>query len=68
MAGVWCEKHILGGRVPYTLYCLMSKQLKRVLAYDRHWFERANRPHAFTKSKFKVLKDQALLKSYAHRP
>lgn len=52
MAGLWSENHIPGGKVPHTVYCLMTEQLKRSIAFDRFWFESENRPHAFTKSKY----------------
>ncbi|CAG9784806.1 unnamed protein product [Diatraea saccharalis] len=48
MAGLWLEKHVEGGYIPETLYCIMSEQLIRFVVSDRHWYERPNRPHAFT--------------------
>lgn len=55
MAGTWSENLIPDGRVPYTVYCLIVDQLKRTLASDRHWYERPNRPHAFTLSEYLYL-------------
>lgn len=51
LAGVWVEKPIPGGFVPPTFYCLVIEQLKRNTASDRHWYERAERPNAFTYGK-----------------
>ncbi|CAK1604589.1 unnamed protein product [Parnassius mnemosyne] len=48
MAGIWLERLIEGGNVPPTLYCIVVEQLLRVVASDRHWYERPNRPNAFT--------------------
>lgn len=48
IAGIWVEKYIKGGFVPPTLYCLVVEQLMRNMIADRHWYERPNRPHAFT--------------------
>ncbi|KAJ8731726.1 hypothetical protein PYW08_014456 [Mythimna loreyi] len=48
LAGVWVEKLIPGGFVPPTFYCLVVEQLKRNMISDRHWYERPNRPNAFT--------------------
>ncbi|XP_041976205.1 peroxidase-like [Aricia agestis] len=48
MAGIWMEKHISGGRIPGTLACIMIEQMRRTIVSDRHWYERPNRPNAFT--------------------
>ncbi|XP_023954693.2 peroxidase isoform X2 [Bicyclus anynana] len=48
MAGIWLEKHVAGGRAPYTFYCIVVEQMIRTLVSDRHWYERPNRPNAFT--------------------
>ncbi|KAI5643979.1 peroxidase domain-containing protein [Phthorimaea operculella] len=48
LAGMWVEKFIEGGVVPPTFYCLVVDQLQRNLAVDRHFYERPNRPNAFT--------------------
>ncbi|XP_050342820.1 peroxidase-like [Nymphalis io] len=48
MAGIWLEKHVRGGFVPVTLYCVVVEQMIRSMASDRHWYERPNRPNAFT--------------------
>ncbi|KAL4703134.1 hypothetical protein ACJJTC_010691 [Scirpophaga incertulas] len=47
LAGLWLEKHIDGGYIPSTLFCLISEQMLRSISFDRHWYERPNRPHAF---------------------
>ncbi|XP_075971185.1 salivary peroxidase/catechol oxidase-like [Anticarsia gemmatalis] len=56
MAAMWAENLVPGGRVPYTVYCLMVTQLKRVLASDRHWYERPNRPNAFTMRQLQAIR------------
>ncbi|XP_075970962.1 peroxidase-like [Anticarsia gemmatalis] len=48
LAGIWVEKPMLGGFVPPTFYCLVIEQLRRNMVSDRHWYERPNRPNAFT--------------------
>ncbi|KAG6457890.1 peroxidase [Manduca sexta] len=48
MAGIWSERLMEGAWVPPTVYCLIVQQLKRTVVSDRHWYERPNRPHAFT--------------------
>ncbi|XP_072949861.1 peroxidase-like [Epargyreus clarus] len=48
LAGVWVEKLIPGGYVPETFYFMTVEQLLRIVRSDRHWYERPNRPHAFT--------------------
>ncbi|XP_013135595.1 PREDICTED: peroxidase-like isoform X1 [Papilio polytes] len=48
LAGIWLERPLSGGRVPPTLYCILVEQLLRVMRSDRHWYERPNRPNAFT--------------------
>ncbi|CAB3242848.1 unnamed protein product [Arctia plantaginis] len=48
LAGIWTEKPMRGGFVPPTFYCLVIDQLKRNIYSDRHWYERPNRPNAFT--------------------
>ncbi|XP_023939635.2 peroxidase-like [Bicyclus anynana] len=48
MAGMWVERPISRGRAPATFYCLTVEQLVRTVASDRHWYERHNRPNAFT--------------------
>ncbi|XP_052750505.1 peroxidase-like [Galleria mellonella] len=48
LAGIWMEKLIKGGSVPSTFYCLVVEQLIRNMISDRHWYERSNRPNAFT--------------------
>ncbi|XP_045534310.1 peroxidase-like [Papilio machaon] len=48
LAGIWLEKAITGGHVPPTLSCIVVEQLLRVIRSDRHWYERPNRPNAFT--------------------
>ncbi|CAH0626861.1 unnamed protein product [Chrysodeixis includens] len=48
LAGIWVERPIKGGFVPPTFYCLVIDQLRRNVISDRHWYERPNRPNAFT--------------------
>ncbi|CAH2248381.1 jg6193 [Pararge aegeria aegeria] len=48
MAGMWLEELVPGGRCPYTFYCLVVEQMIRSMVSDRHWYERPNRPNAFT--------------------
>ncbi|CAH2106935.1 unnamed protein product [Euphydryas editha] len=48
MAGIWLERPVKDGFVPVTLYCVVVEQLRRSVVSDRHWYERPNRPNAFT--------------------
>ncbi|XP_063821405.1 peroxidase-like [Ostrinia nubilalis] len=48
MAGLWTELPAEGSFLPKTLQCIMEEQFIRFIVSDRHWFERPNRPHAFT--------------------
>ncbi|VVC94203.1 unnamed protein product [Leptidea sinapis] len=48
IVGLWLERPISGGYVPPTLYCISVVQLVRTIASDRHWYERPNRPNAFS--------------------
>ncbi|CAH0407945.1 unnamed protein product [Chilo suppressalis] len=48
IAGMWLERKVKGGYIPETLYCIMSEQMMRFVVSDRHWYERPNRPNAFT--------------------
>ncbi|XP_045446330.1 peroxidase-like [Melitaea cinxia] len=48
MAGIWAEKLVKGGSVPVTMYCVVVEQMLRTMVSDRHWYERPNRPNAFT--------------------
>ncbi|XP_045764331.1 peroxidase-like [Maniola jurtina] len=48
IAGLWLEKYVPGGRTPYTFYCIVVDQMLRSVVSDRHWYERQNRPNAFT--------------------
>ncbi|CAK1604587.1 unnamed protein product [Parnassius mnemosyne] len=56
MAGIWLEKLIEGGNVPPTLYCIVVEQFLRAIASDRHWYERPNRPNAFTCEQLKEIR------------
>ncbi|KAJ8731720.1 hypothetical protein PYW08_014450 [Mythimna loreyi] len=56
MGGLWAENFVKGGMVPETLYCLLVEQLRRTLASDRYWYERPNRPHAFTEDQLKAIR------------
>ncbi|KAJ8733052.1 hypothetical protein PYW07_015651 [Mythimna separata] len=48
LAAIWVERSIKNGRVPYMFYNIVVEQLIRTMQSDRHWYERPNRPHAFT--------------------
>ncbi|KAJ8733054.1 hypothetical protein PYW07_015653 [Mythimna separata] len=56
LGGIWGENHVKGGMVPETLYCVVVEQLRRTIASDRHWYERPNRPHAFTEDQLKAIR------------
>ncbi|XP_049866581.1 peroxidase-like [Pectinophora gossypiella] len=48
LAGIWLEKPLKDGYVPPTFYCLVVDNLLHNMVSDRHWYERPNRPNAFT--------------------
>ncbi|CAH2106939.1 unnamed protein product [Euphydryas editha] len=48
MAGILVEKLVKGGSVPVTMYCVVVEQMLRAVVSDRHWYERPNRPNAFS--------------------
>ncbi|XP_032511293.2 peroxidase-like [Danaus plexippus] len=50
MAGIYSERYVQGGHVPLTLYCVVVEQMMRTMMSDRHWYERPNRPNAFTRN------------------
>lgn len=52
LSGLWVEKPKKGSKVPGTLYCVTVEQLLHNLRSDRHWYERATRPKAFTYGKW----------------
>ncbi|KAG6457902.1 peroxidase [Manduca sexta] len=60
MAGIWSENLMEGAWVPPTVYCLTMNQLKRSVASNRHWYERPNRPHAFTKAQLYEIRKASL--------
>ncbi|GBP54963.1 Peroxidase [Eumeta japonica] len=47
-AGITSERHIQGGYVGPTLFCIMVKQLQLLKYGDRFWFERGDQFHSFT--------------------
>ncbi|XP_075972452.1 peroxidase-like [Anticarsia gemmatalis] len=49
MSGLWLENPMKGGKIPQTLACIMMEDLLQSQTCDRHWYERCDRPHAFTK-------------------
>ncbi|XP_039750778.1 peroxidase-like [Pararge aegeria] len=60
MAGIWVERAISDGRAPATFYCLMVDQLLRTIVSDRHWYERPNRPNAFTIDQLQEIRNASI--------
>ncbi|XP_022816299.1 peroxidase-like protein 3 [Spodoptera litura] len=48
LVGIWNEVVMKGGHLPPTMACLMNDHILKIIQADRHWYERQNRPHAFT--------------------
>ncbi|XP_075971184.1 peroxidase-like [Anticarsia gemmatalis] len=48
LAGAWNEKPMRGGKIPPIVACLLNDNILNAIKGDRHWYERPNRPHAFT--------------------
>lgn len=51
MSGIGLENFIEGGYVPDTVAFFIFTQLKQSIKHDRFWYERADRPHPFTRGK-----------------
>ncbi|KAG6457889.1 peroxidase [Manduca sexta] len=60
MAGMWSENKMEGAWVPPTVHCLLSHQLKRTVMTDRHWYERPNRPYAYTAAQLNEIRKSSL--------
>ncbi|KAJ8731730.1 hypothetical protein PYW08_014460 [Mythimna loreyi] len=56
MAGLWVSKSIKGGYIPELLADILIDQWYRSVKSDRHWYERDNRPHAFTKRQLEQIR------------
>ncbi|KAG6457894.1 hypothetical protein O3G_MSEX010552 [Manduca sexta] len=50
LAGVWMEELMDNAFVPPTFYCIVKEQLLHNVKSDRHWYERADRPNAFSEA------------------
>ncbi|XP_050557135.1 peroxidase-like [Spodoptera frugiperda] len=56
LAAMWVEKPIPGGYVPRIFYSILAEQLLHTMKSDRHWYERPNRPHAFTAAQLQEIR------------
>ncbi|KAG6457886.1 hypothetical protein O3G_MSEX010549 [Manduca sexta] len=56
LVGLWGEKGGKQGFVPPTLGCLLGEQMYNEIVTDRHWYERPNRPYAFTEAQLKEIR------------
>ncbi|XP_048478805.1 peroxidase-like [Plutella xylostella] len=60
LAGMWAENLVPGGFVPHTFYCLVSEHLVRNVVSDRHWYERAERPLAFSAHQLREVRNATM--------
>lgn len=51
LAAMWIEKTMEGGHIPLMFANIINDNIMRALKSDRHWYERPNRPDAFTRGK-----------------
>ncbi|KAJ8733046.1 hypothetical protein PYW07_015645 [Mythimna separata] len=58
--GGWCEKNMKGGNIPLTVANILNDNTLRAIKSDRHWYERCNRPHAFTEKQLKEIRKSTL--------
>ncbi|KAJ8731729.1 hypothetical protein PYW08_014459 [Mythimna loreyi] len=56
MAGLWVSKIMKGGHIPELLAHFLNDAWRRAVRSDRHWYERPNRPHAFTLRQLKQIR------------
>ncbi|CAD0198072.1 unnamed protein product [Chrysodeixis includens] len=60
MAGLWTEKINKNAHIPPTLGCLLKDSIHRTIKGDRHWYERSDRPHAFTHAQLQEVRKASL--------
>ncbi|XP_075971182.1 peroxidase-like [Anticarsia gemmatalis] len=48
IAGLWLENAMKGGNIPQTLACIITDHFSQAQKCDRHYYDRCNKPHAFT--------------------
>ncbi|KAJ8731728.1 hypothetical protein PYW08_014458 [Mythimna loreyi] len=58
--GGWCEKNMKGGNIPLTAANIINDNTMRAIQSDRHWYERRDRPHAFTEKQLKEIRKSTL--------
>lgn len=52
LAGLWVSRPIEGGIVSEIGARVLEEQFINTIKSDRHWYERENRPYAFTECKY----------------
>lgn len=56
LVGLWGEGRPKDGYVPPTLGCILANQMETAMVADKHWYERPNRPYAFTRAQLKEIR------------
>ncbi|KAF9807336.1 hypothetical protein SFRURICE_007051 [Spodoptera frugiperda] len=56
LAAMWIEKTMEGGHIPLTFANIINDNIMRALKSDRHWYERPNRPDAFTRAQLNEIR------------
>ncbi|XP_022824810.1 peroxidase-like [Spodoptera litura] len=60
IVGLWIEKTMEGGHIPPTFANIINDNVMRALKSDRHWYERPNRPDAFTEAQLKEIRKASI--------
>ncbi|XP_022824811.1 peroxidase-like [Spodoptera litura] len=60
IVGLWVEEPMKGGHIPLTFASIINDNMKRSLKGDRHWYERPNRPDAFTRAQLKEIRKASI--------
>ncbi|KAJ8733044.1 hypothetical protein PYW07_015643 [Mythimna separata] len=63
MAGLWTSKTMKGGNIPEIMAYILNDAWYRTVRSDRHWYERKDRPHAFTLRQLTEIRKKATLAS-----
>ncbi|KAJ8733043.1 hypothetical protein PYW07_015642 [Mythimna separata] len=63
LAGMWCSKMMDGGHIPELLAYILNDAWYKAVRSDRHWYERKDRPHAFTLRQLTEIRKKATLSS-----
>ncbi|XP_063890362.1 peroxidase-like [Helicoverpa armigera] len=60
IAGLWVTKKMEGGHIPLLLAKFLNDNILRSIKSDRHWYERPNRPYAFSEAQLAEIRKVTL--------